>query len=228
MTDDDELLAAELAFGLIAGEERAAAEDRAASDPAFALAVARWQAHAAALASGAGESPRPSIWATIEARLPANDAGTPAEGTGRWRAMAIAASLLAGVMTVVAIERRPATPPPTVRLAPAPPLVAMLSGGGRGVIAVSYDPGERRMTLAATAFDPGHHSAELWVIPADKTPRSLGVIDPAAPRTSLTPGNAGAAMAAGVTLAISIEPIGGSPTGQPTGPVVLSGIMQKS
>ena len=33
-------------------------------------------------------------------------------------------------------------------------------------------------------------------------------------------------MAAGVTLAISVEPLGGSPTGKPTGPVILSGKLQ--
>ncbi|NIJ08394.1 anti-sigma-K factor RskA [Sphingomonas vulcanisoli] len=227
MNDEDELLAAELAFGLIAGEERRAAEARADIDPPFADAVARWQAHAAALV-GAGEAPRPSIWAAIEARLPANDTA-PRRDSGRWRTVAIAASLLAGVMTVVAVERRPATPPPAVRLAPAPPLVAMLSGApGKGVVAVSFDPRARRLTFAATAFDPGRHSAELWVIPADKKPRSLGVIDTTAPRTELSRGDAAAAVAPGVTLAVSIEPIGGSPTGLPTGPVVLSGTVQKS
>jgi anti-sigma-K factor RskA len=27
----------------------------------------------------------------------------------------------------------------------------------------------------------------------------------------------------GATLAVSVEPVGGSPTGQPTGPVILTG-----
>jgi anti-sigma-K factor RskA len=35
-------------------------------------------------------------------------------------------------------------------------------------------------------------------------------------------------LVAGATLAISVEPIGGSPTGQPTGPVILTGKLMTS
>ena len=61
---------------------------------------------------------------------------------------------------------------------------------------------------------------ELWLIPADGVPRSIGVI-PVAERTAmvLSP-QILAALAAGTTLAISDEPAGGSPTGQPTGAVL--------
>uniref|UniRef100_UPI00157628B3 anti-sigma factor n=1 Tax=Sphingomonas bacterium TaxID=1895847 RepID=UPI00157628B3 len=119
----------------------------------------------------------------------------------------------------------PAARPP----APRPPMVAMLSGtDGKGVVAVSFDPDQRRLTFSAVAFDPGKHSAELWVIPADKTPRSLGVIDPAAPHSRLFGSGAVSEIAPGATLAVTIEPLGGSPTGKPTGPVVMSGVVQKT
>jgi anti-sigma-K factor RskA len=49
------------------------------------------------------------------------------------------------------------------------------------------------------------------------------VIAAAAPSSRETHLPAAALMAAGATLAISVEPKGGSPTGQPTGPVILSG-----
>jgi anti-sigma-K factor RskA len=35
-------------------------------------------------------------------------------------------------------------------------------------------------------------------------------------------------MSAGATLAISIEPPGGSPTGLPTGPVVFTGVLKSA
>ncbi len=54
--DEDELLAAELAFGLLDASERQAAEARLAGDAPFAAAYRRWEAHAATLATGRGRS----------------------------------------------------------------------------------------------------------------------------------------------------------------------------
>jgi anti-sigma-K factor RskA len=79
------------------------------------------------------------------------------------------------------------------------------------------------MTSAVTGLDIGEHSPELWVIPADGKPRSMGVINVSAPSWAKVPGAASSVMAAGVTIAVSVEPVGGSPTGQPTGPVILTG-----
>jgi anti-sigma-K factor RskA len=75
LSDDDELLAAELAFGLIEGEELRNAEARLRVDAAFAAAHGRWQARSAAMFTDAGEAPPAAVWNTIEARLPANDMG---------------------------------------------------------------------------------------------------------------------------------------------------------
>ena len=50
-------------------------------------------------------------------------------------------------------------------------------------------------------------------------PTSFYTLDP-------IPAEAARVMGAGVTLAISVEPLGGSPTGKPTGPVILSGKLQ--
>ena len=64
---------------------------------------------------------------------------------------------------------------------------------------------------------------ELWLIPSHGVPRSIGVI-PVVERTAmaLSP-QIFAALAAGTTLAISDEPAGGSPTGQPTWLVLATG-----
>ncbi len=61
------------------------------------------------------------------------------------------------------------------------------------------------------------------MIPAGQSPRSLGVIAAGTPGWTRAPTKAAPALAAGATLAISVEPIGGSPTGAPTGPVILTG-----
>jgi anti-sigma-K factor RskA len=75
--------------------------------------------------------------------------------------------------------------------------------------------------------DP-RHSHELWVIPAGGKPRSLGVM-PDARQTHMQLADALAElMQEGATVAISVEPRGGSPTGSPTGPVVASGALRSA
>ncbi|WP_260929299.1 anti-sigma factor domain-containing protein [Novosphingobium sp. 9] len=228
LSDDDELLAAEMAFRLIDGEDLRAAEARLGSDAEFAAAHARWQAHACAMLSGSGEAPRPSVWSAIEARLPANDVTPKAPGNTSlrwWQAATLMAGSAAVVLAVVAL-RKPESVivqvPVAQQAAASAPMVAVLTGE-KGVVTVSFDPASGRMTSAATGLEVKGHSPELWVIPADGKPRSMGVFDPSAPDWAKVPTGASAAMAAGATLAVSVEPLGGSPTGQPTGPVILTG-----
>jgi anti-sigma-K factor RskA len=123
---------------------------------------------------------------------------------------------------IVTRQAAPVAPPAAVTQPVEAPLVAVLTGK-QGVVTVSFDRASARLTVAPSAIEIGDHSAELWVIPSDGKPRSLGVIATAAPGWRPAPTQAARAVAPGVTLAISIEPIGGSRTGQPTGPVILTG-----
>ncbi|WP_068079846.1 anti-sigma factor [Novosphingobium rosa] len=227
LPEDDELLAAELAFGLIDGAERDAARARLTRDEDFARAHARWQDYAAAMFHDPGEAPRPSVWTAIEARLPANDVAriSPLRW---WQAGAAVASAAALVLGVVAMQK-PAQVIVRVPVAQAPaaPMVAVLTGK-TGLVTVSYDPATGRMTSAASGLSLGEHAPELWVIPADGKPRSMGVMKVSAPGWGKVPSAAVSALSAGVTIAVSVEPIGGSPTGLPTGPVILTGKMAEA
>ncbi|USI73444.1 anti-sigma factor [Sphingomonas morindae] len=227
--EEEALRAAELALGLLDGAERAEAEARLARDPIFAEAHARWRSYAAQLFSDPDEVPRPSVWTAIAARLPANDAGGGARAPLRfWQAGTAVASAAALVLGLVALQR------PAVRLVPVPavqahpaPMAAVLTGR-QGFVTIGYDPARGRMIAAATGLSPGDRVPELWVIPADGKPRAIGVPDLAAPAWTAVPARAAAAMARGVTIAVSLEPRGGSPTGQPTGPVILTGTVTTS
>ena len=64
---------------------------------------------------------------------------------------------------------------------------------------------------------------ELWLIPAGEGPRSLGVVTTDRAQTIAVPSDLRRALTAGSTLAISLEPVGGSPQGVPTGPIVAKG-----
>jgi anti-sigma-K factor RskA len=96
-------------------------------------------------------------------------------------------------------------------------------------VVASWDPVTQQLVLAVPDMkaDPSH-SHELWVIPSDGKPRSLGTM---ASRRQMHMQLADALaqlLQQGATIAISVEPPGGSPTGAPTGPVVASGALTKA
>jgi anti-sigma-K factor RskA len=65
-------------------------------------------------------------------------------------------------------------------------------------------------------------SLELWAVPRQGGPKSLGLLD--AEQATLTlAGSADRTLGEVPLLAVSLEPRGGSRTGAPTGPVLYSG-----
>jgi anti-sigma-K factor RskA len=88
--------------------------------------------------------------------------------------------------------------------------VASLSPDGRALV---LQPLQAPTLTAAQAL-------ELWSVPRQGGPRSLGVVRADRPTTLLLPASATQGTAA---FAVSVEPTGGSPTGAPTGPVVSVG-----
>jgi anti-sigma-K factor RskA len=73
-----------------------------------------------------------------------------------------------------------------------------------------------------TAFEQGR-APELWLIPAGQKPISVGMIMPDKPTTLALDAALLSRLGPTAALAVSVEPIGGSPTGQPTGPVIAKG-----
>jgi anti-sigma-K factor RskA len=64
-----------------------------------------------------------------------------------------------------------------------------------------------------------NRSLELWAVPTAGSPRSLGVL----PGGSGTVALRSKVLIGADTLAVTLEPLGGSPTGLPTGPIVYAG-----
>jgi anti-sigma-K factor RskA len=221
-------LAAEYALGVLDGPERARAEALAARDPAFAAEVAAWQARLAPLADDvAPVSPPESLWARIEARLPValpERKPSPAR-PGLWRNLAFWRGLsfgslglaAASVAALVIVARTPAPVPLLARLGPA-------AGGATFVAAV--DPQRRAvMVIPAALGGADARVPELWLIPADGVPRSLGVFDPDHPAAMPIPEALMPHMTRSAALAVTLEPPGGAPGGRPTGPVIAQGTL---
>ena len=215
--DDDDLLAAEYALGLLSDDESQAVRTRAMRDAALTLRIAWWRDQLAPLANEATTPAPDGLWDKIAAKLPGND--NSATLMQRWRAAALSALAVAAALLVFIATR----PTPVPILPGAPPMMAALSGDKGSVVAVSYDVTSGKLTVAPTTLDAGKGDAELWVIPADGKPRSLGLVDPKSAAARIVPAVLRASMTAGATVAITQEVKGGSPTGQPGGPIVAAG-----
>ncbi|WP_121115822.1 anti-sigma factor [Croceibacterium ferulae] len=230
MNSDDQILAAELALGLLDDAEHMAARQRLLTDPDFAAEVAWWQDRFAGLAEGtAAVEPPSALLARIQARL---TQAAPAGAARRWNwftggaltgalAASLAALLLMPDAKVIERVRERVVEIPVAAPAPLVAVLAPGEGTGREPVAAVYDQQTRTLRLTATITVPADRAAELWSIGSDNVPRPLGL---------LTAGTRGAIRIEGdmvlqpdETIAISIEPVGGSPTGQPTGEVIAAG-----
>lgn len=230
-----DMAAAELALGLLEGEERAAAMRRVLSEPGFARAVERWRAHLAQLFDLWPEMDAPNLIGRVEASI---DRGSDAPmatlvspkrartAAWLWPAATSVSSLVAAGLLLFIVTRPLAVPAPPVPVVTTPTLVASIDPEAKGVpVTAMYDAQAGAIRLTEAELTQADRSAELWVIPADGTPHSLGLLHThGTTALKLSPQNR-ARIAAGATLAVSIEPIGGSKTGLPTGPVVAKGAL---
>ena len=105
-------------------------------------------------------------------------------------------------------------------LTPRVPLLATLTGLKTNqpnfVAAISTD-GRSLTIVPASLLTADKRSMELWLIPEGGKPASLGLIAAGQPVQLNVPQNLLPLVGSGATLAVSLEPLGGSPTGQPTG-----------
>ncbi len=223
-----DVAAAELALGLLDGEERGAALRRVLAEPGFAAQVEWWRSRLAALFDLWPEHAAPPH---LAARIEASLDGTPAPAkTSRfaWPALAAVTSAIAASLLLFVMVRPEPTVPVSQPIPVARPtsvLVAML-GDAKSPVAAVYDPANGALRVAAGPGVPDARVAQLWVIGGDGVPHSLGLLS--GRPTSLAPkGVDRGRITPGATLAISVEPLGGSPTGLPTGPVVATGVVAR-
>lgn len=159
--------------------------------------------------------PRATVWAAIEQRT-APTTATPARRSW-WQPLFIALPL-AAALTFMALLLNPSSPPASFdRVA----VFADAQAQTQWLVQAELASGRLSVgTRGAPPIDAGQ-TYELWALPDNGAPRSLGLINAVAGEQSrvLDPAVI-AALGQSASLAISIEPAGGSPTGAPTGPVI--------
>jgi anti-sigma-K factor RskA len=218
--DELELQAGEYALGTLSGDERVRFERALAEHVWLQQRVEEWSRRLAPLAEAvAPAAPSPAVWRAIEARIGQDrfaEIRPPPSLWDRiafWRWSAIGAAALAVLLLAyIATDRRPMTGEQ----------IAVLTGPQGPAVVVSADARQRALTVRALADAPAGHTHELWIIAGNQRPRSLGTIATAGTARLSLPDDLAAPLL-GATLAVSLEPPSGSPTGQPTGPVLYSG-----
>lgn len=235
--DEPENLAAEYAAGLLEGGDFHEARRLTATDRSFAQKAARWRGRLSGLLDEIGEvAPPAALWKRIEAALgnrsAVNDDVEPLRRKlMAWRSATAGMTALAAALgLILVLQPRASVAPPSPQSVTQPPMVALISDKDVPKLMVSWDPSAKQLVFAVAGRLPGDvsQSHELWVIPRDGTPRSLGVLPGGAQSHKRIADTLASLLQQGATIAISVEPHGGSPTGKPTGPVIASGSLKQA
>jgi anti-sigma-K factor RskA len=218
-------LAAEYALGTLRGRARARFEAIARADEEVAAVLHQWEAAFAPFADAIpGVEPPARVWSRIEERIAA-----PAARAGAWSSLGFWRSfgLLAGGVATVLVAA----------------FISLSGGAPRGdpaMLAILSSPApanEARMVISMHAPDVMRvqnyrpwksvedegKGLELWAIPKEGAPRSLGMVPNASGDMMLRIRIDDERLQGAAMLALSAEPKGGSPTHQPTGRVLCSG-----
>jgi len=217
--DDPDLRAAEYVLGTLDVQERAAVEREAARDPAVRARIQAWEHRLGPMADVVpAEAPPSRLRAALLKALPVSGQAEVHQIVAlraqlrRWRIAAGGAGLLAAGLALFVVVG-PALTPTDGRY------LAVVQGGGTLpalIVRVDTRTGLAQVRPVA-AEQPADRSLELWYVGA-QGPKPLGLVGAGQSRVHLPAG----AAPDGV-IAVSVEPPGGSPTGQPTGPVVYTG-----
>ena len=183
-----------------------------------------WQARLMPLTAAiAPVQPSGDVWRRISERIEAARVDANA-GQGAWQRLAFwrglaAFASVAALGLAVLLANPAAVPPPVVVVLAATNAAAGVSQPTSIVASISGD-GASLVTRAIVPVSvQSNRSLELWAVPTAGAPRSLGLL----PGGSGTVALRAKVLAGADTLAVTLEPAGGSPTGKPTGPIVYAG-----
>jgi len=219
-----DLLAGEYVLGTLRGPARRRFERVCVSNTAARTALERWEDDWSVLSlSLAPIEPSAAVWEELKQRL--FGAGSPRSAARpvrqrAWR-MAIAASLVA-IALIIGLYVREQQPRPLQTLALLGPDTA------HSVWRVERPRELTSLTIRVVGSVqrvPGK-GYELWALPRGGNPVSLGLLPEGGTLERRLTNPQRTALLAADKVAVSIEPAGGSPTGSPTGPIVIVANLQ--
>lgn len=219
-------LAAEYVLGTLRGQARARFESLMHYDPALRVLVADWESKLTPLArAGSDIAPPGRVWDALSNRI-AGGTTRPRwwESLTLWRGLAATGAAFALVLAIVTGLPPEAQPPMSM-------VAVMNDTRGQPAMTVSWpsmetvrDPYIRiKVTQKHPTMAPGT-AWELWMLPrGEGKPVSLGLITTDVDQVMKLKPEQASFIESAWGIVMTIEPKGGSPTGAPTGPVVMKG-----
>nr|WP_315258499.1 anti-sigma factor [uncultured Duganella sp.] len=212
-------LAAEYVLGTLKGGARRRFEGHLHNDAALRRLTAEWQDRMVPMAEFSTEQqPRKQVWQGIERRLNLRPARASwFASLNFWRGLGFASTAAAALLAIVL----------GTRLLDQPQLdyVATLTDDkSQAALVLTGDTSRKALTVRLVGNAPvaSDKTLQLWAVPKQGNPRSLGILaDKGEVRLALTKAAIGDDVA---LLAVSLEPKGGSPDPNgPTGPILYKG-----
>lgn len=217
-------MASEYALGTLHGRARKRFERLLRDDADLRRNVIQWQERLTPMTQAvAPVNPRKRVWRNIEKRIQTSGTRTSLfESLNFWRGLAMVASSFAfGLLLFFGMMPEQEA---------APTYVAILADTkNQPAMTVRYvqGKGELEVRVIQAADLAGDRSLELWTLPKNAAPQSLGLIPASGTIKLIPPAQRAGSLPDIPALAVSLEPKGGSPTGAPTGPVLYSGALLK-
>lgn len=224
-------LAAEYVLGTLQSAARARFQSLMRYDAGLRSLVADWEGKLTPLARAGGDiAPPARVWHALAQRL-TGERRKPRwwESLALWRGLAATGAAFALVLAIVTGFAPEAEPPMSM-------VAVMNDTQGQPAMTVSW-PSMRavrdrpflriRVMQEHPVMAPGT-AWELWMLPGEgANPVSLGLITTDVDQVMQLKPKLAARIEKAWGIAMSIEPEGGSPTGKPTGPVVMKGLCVK-
>ena len=231
MTREEKLeRAGDYVLGLIEGSERLAFEAAMQADAELAGAVERLAGQLHALDDTAEGTSDPALWQAIAARIattpqeravaglpPAANENRPASSMFRWAGLAASLVLSLGVGYFAGVSLQPPPARPTM-------IAVLLNEGDAspGAIIEAFGDDSVRIVPLELFEVPEGRVLEVWTLPdAETGPVSLGTLGTAEDMRLVGPDLP--PPADGQLYEITLEPSPRSPTGRPTGPILVKG-----
>lgn len=208
-------LAAEYALGTMAPAARRRFEQLMQDDRALRGEVAQWQEVLSSLGTALPvKQPPERVWKAILARIQPHTAKSPRP---LWHWLVGGLATLSLVISVVFTLQPPAAPAY---------LAALQNDATVTALTITARGNELEVRPLAAAPIASNQSLELWIVPTAGKAISLGVVPAQGnKRIKLTPAQQ-REIGESTLLAITLEPLGGSPTGVATGPIVYKGYLK--
>lgn len=239
-------LAAEYVLGTLRGGARLRFQAWLRQDAALRNIVTDWERRLAPMALGIAEVRPPArVWKNIDARIArpaAHQRDTAAASVSWWDSLnfwrnwgLVATGCAAALVVTNAIRAPEVIERELVRTVEIesprmqPSYVATLEDSNGNMVFMAYAARKSDelwvKSVAMAPLEPGQ-AYELWGMPKEPgmPVKSLGMVPAAHKGTIKLAAVADQSLSDFPRLAISVEPLGGSSTGQPTGPVMYKGV----